>query len=258
MRTLAVIQARMGSSRLPGKVLAQVAGRPMLWYVIRRTQLAKLVDQVVVAIPDDTVEDLEIAAVCAEWKVPCVAGPGQDVLGRYLAVARAWQPRPDLIVRITADCPLIDPEVIDAVIRLCLKPAGILAGMAPSQPQLDPVVAYASNIFPYRDFPDGLDVEAFPLGTLEQLARFATEAADREHVTAFLHRFPKMFTAGGRSLRSVCHDPSMGDARWTVDTQEDLDFVRNVFEYFRCPWDASMAQIIDRCRARVQLPGSVH
>lgn len=248
MRTLAIVQARMGSSRLPGKVLAEVAGRPMLWYVIRRTQLAKLVDRVVVAIPDDTAEDLDIAAFCAGLKVPCVAGPGADVLGRYLAVAQAMEPRPDLIVRITADCPLIDPRIIDAVVSLCLRPPGVL----------DPAVAYASNVFPVRTFPDGLDVEAFPLSTLERLGELATAPADREHVTALLHRSPRLFLAGGRSLRRVEHKPSLGDARWTVDTADDLAFVKAVFEDYRCPWDALMAQIIGICRPRVQRVGSIH
>jgi spore coat polysaccharide biosynthesis protein SpsF (cytidylyltransferase family) len=241
MFTLAVIQARMGSARLPGKVLAEVNGRPMLWYVVRRAQLAKRVDQVVVAIPDDTVEDLEIARLCAAWNVPCVSGPGDDVLARYLMVAQAWQPKPDIIVRITADCPLIDPQAIDGVLSLFAKNG-------------DQVV-YASNVLPQRTFPDGLDVEAFPVATLEQLSELATDPADREHVTSYLHRFPKQFLGNGRSIRTARLPVDLGDLRWTVDTAEDLAFVRMLYEDFGCPWDASLRQILDIGRPRILTPG---
>jgi spore coat polysaccharide biosynthesis protein SpsF (cytidylyltransferase family) len=238
MRTLAIIQARVGSSRLPGKVLAAVNNRPLLWYVVRRTQLAKRVDQVVVAVPD-TVEDREIAKHCAAWDVPCIAGPEHDVLSRYALIADSWEPKPDVIVRITADCPLIDPQVIDSVVSLFDQPGCV----------------YASNILPVRTFPDGLDVEAFPLITLAWLDKFAL-AAEREHVTAALHaRTRLLLSVLGGSIRTLKLNTSIADARWTVDTAEDLEFVRGVFEYFRCPWDASMAEIIKRCRPHVQLAG---
>lgn len=241
MHTLAIVQARVGSSRLPGKVLAEVAGRPMLWYPIRRTQLAKRVDQVVVAIPD-TLEDLDIAQLCAAWDVHCIAGPEHDVLARYLAIAQAWQPTPDIIVRITADCPLIDPGVIDAVLTLFDR-------------QETASVVYASNIFPERTFPDGLDVEAFPLSTLELLSELATDPADREHVTAYLHRHPKQFLGPERAIRSARLPARLGDLRWTVDTAEDLAFVRMVFEDWRCPWDATMHQLLAAARPRIIAPG---
>lgn len=241
MYVLAIIQARMGSSRLPGKVLADVNNRPLLWYVVRRTQLAKLVDQVVVAIPD-TAEDLAIAKVCANWQVPCVAGAEHDVLSRFAMVAELWTPAPTHIVRITADCPLIDPAAIDSVLSLFHAKGGDR-------------VAYASNVFPVRTFPDGLDVEAFSVGTLRGLDTCASTPDDREHVTSYLHRRPQHFTAGGHAIRSVALQHNLAEARWTVDVPEDLDFVRSVFGYFGCPWDASMGQIIDRCRRRVLLAG---
>lgn len=241
MHTLAIIQARMGSTRLPGKVLAEVNGRPLLWYVIRRVQLAKRVDQVVVAIPDDDPADLDIAALCATWDVPCVAGPGADVLSRFLAVARAWQPRPDVLVRITADCPLIDPDVIDAVLSLF--------GRDPEN------VAYASNILPARTFPDGLDVEAFPLSTLERLDALAGDLTDREHVTSYLHRNPKAFLVAGRGIRTARLPAALGGLRWTVDTEEDLEFVRALYGPLGLPWDASLAQILDAGRPRIVGPG---
>lgn len=246
MRTLALIQARVGSSRLPGKVLAEVNNRPLLWYVVRRTQLA-LVDDVVVAIPD-TVEDLAIAKQCDAWKVPYAVGPEQDVLTRFLSIAQAREPLPDVVVRITADCPLIDPEIIDAVVRLLQKRVRGPHFVA------DPSAVYASNVFPIRTFPDGLDVEAFPLSTLQLLDELATTPADREHVTSFIHTHARLFlTFSGGSLRTMRLNQDLSEARWTVDTAEDLDFVRAV--YASCPWDATMAQIIDRGRRRVVLTG---
>jgi spore coat polysaccharide biosynthesis protein SpsF len=239
MRTLAIIQARLRSSRLPNKVLAEINNRPLLWYVVRRTQLAALVDDVVVAIPE---QDLEIAQWCAKWNVPCVTGPEEDVLERFRLVADLWQPAPTHIARITADCPLIDPEVIDAVLTLFRSRDAAN-------------VVYASNIFPERTFPDGLDVEAFPIETLNLLAQMAIEDRHREHVTSFLHEHAQFFvgTITGGAIRSARLRINLADARWTVDDAEDLEFVRAVYGYFECPWDASMDDIIRRCRPRVRL-----
>lgn len=215
---LAIIQARVGSSRLPGKVLADVCGRPLLWYVVERVKRAKLVDQVVVAVPD-TAEDLAIHSLCAAWNVPCVSGPEQDVLARFKLIADLWQPTPDLIVRITADCPLIDSEVIDATIE-----------------QLRDGAMWASNIVP-RAWPDGLDVEVFMRETLRWLDEQTTNPADREHVTPLLYRHGGEY--GGGQLRCPV---ALGDLRWTVDTKEDLDWVRQV--YARMPWDAGWSRIL--------------
>ncbi len=243
MFVLAIIQARMNSARLPGKVLADVNNRPLLWYVVRRTQLAKLVDAVVVATPD-TPEDLAIAECCAGWNVPHAVGAEHDVLDRFTSIAVNWKPTPDVVVRITADCPLIDPQVIDGVVQL-------LFGRGSNQ------VVYASNVFPERTFPDGLDVEAFPLRTLLHLHELAELKTDREHVTAYLHSHPKAFLGEGRGIRTARMTPNMADARWTVDVAEDLDFVRAVFspEGFGCKWDASMADVIRAGRRVIFLPG---
>lgn len=216
---LAIVQARLGSSRLPGKVLADVAGKPMLWYVVHRTMRARFVDQVVVATPD-TIDDLAIHAMCAGWNVPCVAGAEHDVLHRYLTVAELWQPRPDLIIRITADCPLIDPDVIDATIE-----------------QLRDGKIWASNIVP-RTWPDGLDVEVMTAGCLRALGQFSAVAAERVHVTPALYRERDIFGEGGQLQAPI----GIGDLRWTVDTQADLDWVRQV--YARLPWRARWQDVL--------------
>lgn len=214
---LAIIQARVGSQRLPGKTLADVCGHPLLWYVVQRTKLARLVDQVVVATPD-TAEDMAIHAACDEWGVTCVAGPGPDVLKRLALIAELWQP--DLIVRITADCPLIDPDVIDATIE-----------------QLRDKATWASNIQP-RTWPDGLDVEVVTRLGLQLLDRLTDDPRDREHVTPLLYQPKQLFGIGG-TLQSPVH---LGDLRWTVDTQADLDWVRQVYQ--RVPWNAGWSRIL--------------
>jgi spore coat polysaccharide biosynthesis protein SpsF len=215
----------MSSARLPGKVLADVCGKPLLWYVVERVKRAKLVDQVVVAIPlarlGDPDPDLAIASMCASWGVDCYAHGGQaDVLSRFIGVINALPETPDLIVRITADCPLIDPEVIDATIE-----------------QLHDGGTWASNIVP-RTWPDGLDVEVLTRRGLECLDTFTVVAAEREHVTPALYREVEIFGQGGAL---ACPVP-LGDLRWTVDTAEDLDWVRQV--YARVPWDAGWSRIL--------------
>jgi spore coat polysaccharide biosynthesis protein SpsF (cytidylyltransferase family) len=216
MRTVAIIQARVGSTRLPGKVLADVAGVSVLSYVVNRTRMAKRVDDVIVACPA-SVEDGAIVSACAKnGTVPVLCGPEHDVLSRYDGAATIMYA--DRVVRITADCPLIDPDVIDATIDACDgKP-------------------WASNVHPDRTWPDGLDVEVFTVKTLRRLDELTTDPRDREHVTPLLYRG----AAGeGGSLRCPV---ALGDLRWTVDTQQDLDWVRQV--YSRLPWNASWQQVL--------------
>lgn len=215
MRTIAVVQARMGSTRLPGKVMADLAGGRLLWYVVHRVWLAKRIDHVVVAVPD-TPADREIFDWCLDSGIAATFGAERDVLQRYVDVVGARFA--NRVVRITADCPLIDPDVIDATIEACEgKP-------------------WASNVHPDRTWPDGLDVEVFTVETLQWLNYLTTDPSDREHVTPLLYRGA---LGPGGSLRCPV---ALGDYRWTVDTQADLDWVRQV--YGRLPWNASWQQIL--------------
>lgn len=214
LRIVAVVQARMGSSRLPGKVLADVHHRPLLWYVVHRTQLARCVDAVVVATPDAP-EDRAIHTLCGAWNVPCVAvGPAENVVGRYLAVAETFDA--DAVVRITADCPLIDPRLIDLVVWSGLQQQAI----------------YSSNVFPVRTFPDGLDVEVLTRSAVLALDQYATAPADREHVTPLLQRSLRL-----DQLTCTRREPSLGHLRWTVDTEADLTFIREVYRRMAPRWD---------------------
>ncbi len=217
---VAIIQARMGSSRLPGKSLAEIVNRPMLWHVIQRVKRATLVDRVVVATSTNTADDA-IEEMCREIGVACYRGSENDVLDRFYFVAR--QEKASQIVRITGDCPLIDPEVIDRVVRRFQRG------------DLD----YASNAM-VRSYPDGLDTEVFSFHALERAWHEATKTSEREHVTPYL-RSGKFRTANveGDSAAMYQH------YRWTVDEKQDLEFTRAVYHALREKQNFVMKDVLD-------------
>ncbi len=200
---VAIIQARMGSSRLPGKVLADIHGEPMLVRVVARVRQAKRVDKVALATSTAASDDA-VAKLCEARGILCMRGSEDDVLDRYHAAARAASA--DIVVRITADCPLIDPDVIDRVIETHLRQG----------------VDYTSNVA-RPTFPDGLDAEVFSFAALTRAWTEATSQSDREHVTPFIRR------DAGFSRASLEHTADLSSQRWTVDSQRDLDFVRAVY-----------------------------
>ena len=204
MSVVAVIQARLGSTRLPGKVLADLAGAPLLQRVIERVRRARRVDQVVVA---TTVrpEDAAVAALAEALGMRCTRGSETDVLARYLDAARQWPA--ERIVRITADCPLLDPAVVDDVI-------------AASD---DPAYDYVANINP-PTFPDGLDVEVVRHDALVRAGAEATLRSEREHVTLHIRHHPERYR-----IRNVIQAPDRSSLRWTVDDPADLAFARAVY-----------------------------
>ena len=203
---MAIIQARMGSSRLPGKVLLDLAGRPVLWHAVSRVRKAHLVDMVLVATTDQPTDE-PIRRFCAEQAVPCFAGSEQDVLDRFVQAARfAGATERDAIVRITADCPLVDPDVIDQVVAAYLKSG----------------VDYASNINP-PTFPDGLDVEVFRFSALLMAWREAKLVSEREHVTPYLRNHPNKFSA-----HNVTHDTDLSALRWTLDEPADYALLQRI------------------------------
>jgi spore coat polysaccharide biosynthesis protein SpsF len=205
-RVVAIIQAGLGSSRLPGKVLCELAGETMLARVIARVRAARSVDAVIVA--TTTAErDEAVADTAGRCGASVVRGSETDVLGRYLVAAAAA--RADIVVRVTADCPLLDPTVIDTVVGA-----------------LGDDVDYVSNTIA-RTYPRGLDVEALHFDTLVRLGRLATSPAMRERVTAHVIAAPDRF-----AVRQVRADTDDSDLRWTVDTLADLAAVRAI--YARC------------------------
>lgn len=209
MKIVAIIQARMGSTRLPGKVLMDLAGEPMLARVVKRTKRAQMLDDVVVG---TTVEpaDEAIVCLCSERRWNFFRGSQEDVLDRYYHAAIAHGA--DVVVRITSDCPLIEPEIVDSVVREFLQ-----SGDA----------AYVSNTLPPRTFPRGLDVEVISFTALARAWREDDNPTWREHVTPYIYCHPEKFV-----LKAVMNTDDFSHMRWTVDTIEDLVFVRKVYDYF--------------------------
>lgn len=208
MSVVAIIQARMGSTRLPGKALLPLAGESMLDRVINRTRRAVLVSEVIVATSTQAADDkiVELGEKNG-WKT--FRGSEPDVLDRYYRTAQHSQA--EVVVRITSDCPLIEPQIIDQAVR------EFLAGG----------VDYVSNTLSPRTFPRGLDVEVFSFACLERAWNDAKDQAEREHVTLYIYRHPEKFT-----LKGITNSSDYSDMRWTVDTPEDLAFVRRIYDHF--------------------------
>ncbi|NQV81992.1 MAG: glycosyltransferase family protein [Alphaproteobacteria bacterium] len=204
--TLAIIQARMTSKRLPGKVMADLGGKPLLHYMVDRVRSSKMLHNIVVATTTNAADD-PVTELCGNLDVDVFRGSEQDVLGRFFEASQLY---PDnLIVRLTADCPLIDAALIDAVV--------LMFG--------DGAYDYVSNTVD-RTFPDGLDVEAFSKRTLEITHDLACRSEEREHVTPF------MIEGGAASapfrVGQYRFAADFGHLRWTVDTPQDLDRIRKL------------------------------
>lgn len=204
--TAAILQARMSSSRLPGKVMKPLCGRPMIERQLERLRRCATLDRIVVATSLDGSDD-PLAAHLEGIGIDVFRGSLNDVLDRYVGAARAFSVEGQ-VVRLTADCPLADPGVIDDCVRL----------------QVELGVDYCSN-GRRRTYPHGLDVEAFSLEALEIAAREAADPYDREHVTPFIYRHPERFTLG-----ELAQANDEGHLRWTVDTPEDFAFAEKVYE----------------------------
>ncbi len=205
MRIVAIIQARMGSTRLPGKVLMDIAGETMLARVVHRVRRAKRIDEVVVA---TTVNERDEAVVseCKRLGVACFRGSEEDVLDRYYQAALAY--RADAVVRITSDCPLIDAELVDTVV-------GAFVDGQPS-------ITYAWNM----KFPRGLDTEVIRFDALRRAWQEDGDPARREHVTPYIICFPESFARV--EIRS---EIDFSKIRWTVDTPDDLALVRRIYTH---------------------------
>lgn len=207
-RVIAIVQARMGSSRLPGKVMEDVCGRPLLARVIERAKLIRGVDKVIVATTTDAC-DRVLLRLAEQCDVEGFAGSAADVLDRYYQATRRWEA--PVVIRLTGDCPLLDPEVSSRVVSEFL------------QGRFD----YVSNVHP-STFPDGLDTEVFSRQALERAWREAALPSEREHVTPFIWKHGDRFRLG-----NVSHRRDLSTHRWTVDQPEDLTFVRAVYDRMR-------------------------
>jgi spore coat polysaccharide biosynthesis protein SpsF len=226
---LAILQARMSSTRLPGKVLKPILGRPLLSLQIERIGRSREIDKLVVATSTDEV-DQQIVELCKSMGVAYYTGSLDDVLDRFYRAASVH--KPDHIVRLTGDCPLTDPVVIDQVIDFYLEG------------QFD----YASNTI-QPTYPDGLDVEVFSFDALEQAWQEARLTSEREHVTPFLYTRRDRFQLGNhKGSEDLSHQ------RWTVDEPEDFEFVKAIYEnlYDKKP-GFTMADILELLARRPEL-----
>jgi len=203
MNVLGILQARASSSRLPGKVLKPILGRPMLLHQLDRVRRARSLDALVVATSTDPSDD-PIETLCASAGVACFRGSLDDVLDRFYQTAIAYRPR--TIVRLTGDCPLTDPTLIDRVVEFFGTDDFDIAGTA-------------------NTFPDGLDVEVVRFDILERAWKEATRPSDREHVTLMVHRQPERFRVG-----RYPSETDLSHMRWTVDEPQDFELVRRIYE----------------------------
>jgi len=206
MTTLIIVQARMTSTRLPGKVLLPLAGEPMLTRLVERLRRVQRADGIVIATTTNATDD-PIAALCSQLGMLCHRGSEHDVLSRYADAARLHGA--DTVVRITSDCPLIDPALIDQVIAVY------------EEGESD----YVSNMLP-PTWPYGMAVEVFSAAALAQAHAEATQAAEREHVTPFIYWHPERYR-----LRNVASPVDLSQHRWTVDTPEDYALVGRLFDH---------------------------
>ncbi len=247
-KVVAIIQARMGATRLPGKVLLDIGGKPMLDRVVTRTRRSQIVDQVVVATSKDQSDD-PIAKFCDQQGYEYYRGKLHDVLDRYFQVAKLHSA--GVIVRITADCPIIDPMVIDQTLNAFYGQGPSLITEVDSDYQQDtqiqlqkkPAWDFAANRLPppwQRTFPIGLDTEVCTFLALEIAWREADQPHHREHVMPFLYEQKNRFR-----LLLVNHEPDCGNYRWTVDTPQDLELMRLIYNRFGGNDDFSWLEVLD-------------
>jgi spore coat polysaccharide biosynthesis protein SpsF len=238
-KIVAIIQGRISSSRLPGKILAEIAGQPMLTRVFTRTSRAKTLDEVIFATTTDPSDD-PVAEYCDFSGISFTRGSLFDVLDRYYQAAS--QAKADVVVRITADCPVIDPDLIDDVVNTLLEG------------EYD----FVCNRLPppwHRTYPIGLDVEACSFKILKKAWKEAKEPQHREHAMPYFYEGVKL-TRQSRTLETgvsprgfnvalLHHTTDFGDYRWTVDTPEDLEFMRQVYSRFNGHDDFSWKEVLD-------------
>lgn len=246
----AIIQGRMSSSRLPGKILADIAGQPMLQRVFLRTSRAAVVTETIFATTTDPSDD-PVAEYCDFSGIPFTRGSLYNVLDRYYQTAK--QANADVVVRVTADCPVIDPGLIDNVVKTLLETR-------------DWRFDFVANRLPppyRRTYPIGLDVEACAFHVLEKAWKEGREPQHREHVMPYFYEGVELsavsrqlstgVSARGFHIALLNHTTDFGDYRWTVDTPEDLEFIRQVYNRFHGRDDFTWKEVLDVVHDEPQL-----
>lgn len=207
MKIVSTIEARMGSTRLPEKTMKEIVGKPMLELLIERLKRAKRIDEIIVATTTEP-EDNVIAELAKRVGVKCFKGSSEDVLDRVLRAAKTYQA--DIIVEMTGDCPLLDPVLIDKVIDIYLRNSH----------------DYVSNTIK-RTYPRGLDTQVFSVKILDEISKLTNEPTDRENVSLYIYEHPERYRLYNVEASPEYRYP---EQRWTVDTKDDLQFVKEVYE----------------------------
>ena len=220
-----IIQARMGSTRLPGKVMKDLAGKPVLWHIVNRAKRSKLSQTILVATTTNPEDDV-IESACNTWGIPVFRGSSDDVLQRYCDAVKyleAGRTKVDYIIRITGDCPLIDPAIIDEVVHAAVSEK----------------YDYVSNTDP-PSFPDGLDVEVFCRSALFSACKNATLISEHEHVTPYIRKSEDF-----RKSNVTCQK-NLSGLRWTLDNEEDYVFIKKIYDdIFKNSKGLSMREVLN-------------
>ena len=244
----------MSSSRLPGKILADIAGQPMLQRVFMRTSRAASVTETIFATTTDPSDD-PVAEYCDFSGIPFTRGDLYDVLDRYYQAAK--EAKADVVVRITADCPVIDPALIDDVVNTVISEQSLVNGKP---------FDFVCNRLPppyHRTYPIGLDIEACTFKVLEQAWKKAKEPQHREHVMPYFYEGVELITDNrllqtgisprGYNIALLQHTTDFGDYRWTVDTPEDLEFMRQIYSRFDGRDDFTWKEVLDLVHSEPKL-----
>jgi len=238
-KIVAVIQARMGSSRLPGKVLLNILGKPVLWHIVNRLSKAKGIDQIVIATSDKTQDD-EIEKFCKQYNFDIFRGDEIDVLDRFFKASQKY--KADSVIRVTGDCPLVDPQIVGALIKLFQDNNYDHCGVATG--------AGVSGLQNIKKFPDGMDAEIMKFEALSVAHAEANTELHREHVTPFIWQQPERFNLG--ALYPKGRDYSQ--YRLTLDQREDFEVIKQIFgKLWHNSPDFGLDEIIDLMDGRPEL-----
>jgi len=205
-KVVAIIQARMGSARLPGKTLTEICGKPLLQHIIERIQHCEFIDEIVVATTENK-EDYAIIKLSDKLGVKSFTGSENDVLDRFYQCAKKFDA--DIVVRVTADDPFKDPDVIDRAVKELISGKGL---------------DYVSNTIK-PTYPEGIDIEVFAFKALERTWKDAEKISEREHVTPYIWNHPEIF-----KISNFENNVNLSDLRWTLDTPQDLEFTRDIYK----------------------------
>ncbi len=207
MKIVSTIEARMGSTRLPGKTMKEIVGKSMLELLIERLKRTKRIEEIVIATTTEP-EDRVIAELAERIGVKCFRGSSEDVLGRVLKATKTYQG--DIIVEMTGDCPLLDPVLVDRIINI----------------YLENTYDYVSNTIK-RTYPRGLDTQVFSVNVLDEVSKLTNDPADRENVSLYIYEHPERYRLYNVEAPPEYRHPGY---RWTVDTKEDFQFIEEVYE----------------------------